>query len=114
MLEIYRSACKGYSSPEMYVRHGVCSSSDSLLARLAVPDSDRVSLNRGLSAESADIFGVLGDFHLLDLLTQGSTVSVIQKAASVFCPHPQLQVSIFVLSSVAEEFRNCTKTWVGY
>ena len=45
------------------------------MARLAVPDSDRMSLDGGLSAECADIFGVLSDFHLLDLLSEGGTVS---------------------------------------
>jgi hypothetical protein len=57
------------------VRHGVCSSSDGLMARLAVPDANRVSLDCGLSAECADVSGVLGDFHLLDLLSEGGTVS---------------------------------------
>jgi hypothetical protein len=59
-----------------YVRHSVCSSSDSLLARFAVPDSDGVSLDGGLSAERADVLGVLGYLHLLDLLSEGGTVSV--------------------------------------
>jgi hypothetical protein len=48
------------------------------VARLAVPDSDRVSLDGCLSAEGADVFGVLGDLHLLHLLTKGGTVSVIR------------------------------------
>ena len=57
------------------VRYGVGSSSDSLVARLAVPDSDGMSLDGGLSAECADVFGVLGDFHLLDLFSERGTVS---------------------------------------
>ncbi len=61
------------------VRYGVCSSSDGLVARFAVPDSHRVSLDGRLSAEGADVFGVLGDFHLLDLLSQRRTVSVYQE-----------------------------------
>jgi len=61
------------------VRYGVCSSSDSLVACLAVPDSHRVSLDGRLSAEGADVFGVLCDFHLLDLLSQRCTVSVIRE-----------------------------------
>ncbi len=61
------------------VRYSVCSSSDGLVARLAVPDSHRVSLDCCLPAEGADVFGVLGDFHLLDLLSQRCTVSVYQK-----------------------------------
>ena len=70
----------------MYIRNGVGSSSDGLLARLAVPDADRVSLHGGLSAECADIFGVLSDFHLLDLLSEGSTVSArkIQRLAMIY------------------------------
>jgi len=61
------------------VRYGVGSSSDSLVARLAVPDSDRMSLDGCLSAEGADVFGVLGDFHLLDLFSEGGTVSVFRE-----------------------------------
>jgi hypothetical protein len=61
-----------------YVRYSVGSSSDGLLARLAVPDSDGMSLDSGLSTECADVFGVLCDFHLLDLLSEGGTVSVIR------------------------------------
>lgn len=60
----------------MNVRHSVCSSGDGLVAGLAVPDANGVSLNGGLAAESADISGVLGDFHLLDLLSEGGTVSI--------------------------------------
>jgi hypothetical protein len=58
------------------VRDSVCSSSDGLVARLAVPDTNGVTLDSGLSTEGADVFGVLCDFHLLDLLSQRSTVSV--------------------------------------
>jgi hypothetical protein len=58
-----------------YVRDSVSSSGNGLVAGLAVPDTDGVSLDGGLSAEGADISGVLGDFHLLDLLTEGRTVS---------------------------------------
>ena len=64
------------------VRHSVCSSSDGLVARLAVPDSDGMSLDGGLSAECADVFGVLSDFHLLDLLSEGGTVSGLRKIVS--------------------------------
>lgn len=58
------------------VRDDVSSSGNGLLARLARPDTDRVATDGSLSAEGADVTGVLGDFHLLDLLTQGGTVSV--------------------------------------
>ena len=59
----------------MCVRDGVGSSGDGLLAGSALPDTGRVTLDGGLSAESAGVSGVLGDFHLLHLLTQGSTVT---------------------------------------
>jgi hypothetical protein len=38
-----------------------------------------VSLDGCLSAEGADVFGVLGDLHLLHLFAKGGTVSVIQE-----------------------------------
>jgi hypothetical protein len=38
-----------------------------------------MALDGVLSAEGADVAGVLGDFHLLHLLTQGGTVSVMNK-----------------------------------
>ena len=61
---------------DLHVRDDVSSSGNGLLARLARPDTDRVATDGGLSAEGADVTGVLGDFHLLDLLTQGGTVSI--------------------------------------
>jgi hypothetical protein len=70
---------------DVNVRYGVGSSSDSLVARLAVPDSDRVSLDGCLSAEGADVFGVLGDLHLLHLFAKGGTVSVIQEERGAEC-----------------------------
>lgn len=58
------------------VRNNVGTASDGALAALAVPDTGRVTTDGGLAAESAGVLGVLGDFHLLHLLTQGSTVTV--------------------------------------
>lgn len=46
-----------------------------LLADLAAPDPDTVSLDRRLAAKSAHVAGVLADFHLLDLFAQGGAVS---------------------------------------
>lgn len=46
------------------------------VARLAVPDANGVALDAGLSAECADVLGVLGDFHLLHRLSEGSTISL--------------------------------------
>lgn len=60
----------------MDLRDCPCTASDGLSAALAVPDAHRVSLDRVLAAERADVAGVLGDFHLLHLLSEGGTVSV--------------------------------------
>lgn len=57
------------------VRNSVGASGDSALAGLAVPDTRGVSADGGLAAEGASVLGVLGDFHLLHLLTQGSTIT---------------------------------------
>lgn len=65
----------GGSSQRRNARDGVSTTSDGSLARLAVPDTGRVSSNVDLSAESAGVLGVLGDFHLLHLLSQGSTIT---------------------------------------
>lgn len=58
------------------LRDSVSTTGNSLVAALALPDTDSLALDGVLSAESADVAGVLGDFHLLHLLTQGGTVSV--------------------------------------
>lgn len=81
------------------IRHGVCSSGDGLVASTAVPDSNRVSLNGGLSAEGADVSGVLGDFHLLDLLSEGGTVSVqiLRLAYAYRLPETCIIESLFVV-----------------
>ena len=60
------------------VRDGVSATGNSLLASLAVPDADRVSLDSDLAAEGASVAGMLGHFHLLDLwegLNTGSRLS---------------------------------------
>jgi hypothetical protein len=51
------------------LRYGPSSTSNGLLARFAVPDSDGVTLNSVFAAKRADIAGVLGDLHLLHLLS---------------------------------------------
>lgn len=58
------------------VRDGVSTTSDGLLAGPAVPDTGGMTLDSDLSAECAGVAGVLGDFHLLDLLTERGTVTV--------------------------------------
>ena len=65
------------------LRDGVSTTGNSLVAALALPDTDSLALDGVLSAESADVAGVLGDFHLLHLLTQGGTVSVGKLLESV-------------------------------
>ncbi len=52
----------------------VRSSSHSLLAPRALPNPGSLTLHRVLSAEGADVLAVLGHLHLLDDLSQGSTV----------------------------------------
>lgn len=59
-------------------RNGVSTTSDGALARLAVPDTSSLSLDGNLTTEGAGVLGVLGDFHLLNLLSQGSTVTSSQ------------------------------------
>lgn len=49
---------------------------NSAVASLAVPDTDGVTLDSGLAAEGAGVLGVLGDFHLLDGLSERGTVSL--------------------------------------
>lgn len=46
-----------------------------LVACLALPDADCGSLHRGFTAEHAVVSCVLGDFHLLHHLTEGSTIT---------------------------------------
>jgi hypothetical protein len=62
--------------PQSNLRDSPGTTSNSLLASLALPDSYRVSLDSILAAECADVSGVLCDFHLLDLFSERSTVSV--------------------------------------
>lgn len=58
------------------LRNGPCTTSNSLATALAVPDADGVSLDSVLSAECADVSGVLCDFHLLHLFSERCTVSM--------------------------------------
>lgn len=60
---------------EFDVREGVGTTGDGLLARLAVPDTGRVTLDGVLAAEGAGVAGVLRDFDLLHLLTEGGTIA---------------------------------------
>jgi len=53
----------------------VCAPSLDLLAALALPDAHSAALHRVLAAEAAEVLGVLADLDLLDLLTQGGTIT---------------------------------------
>ena len=72
---------------EQSLPHGPSTTSHGLMTALALPDSDSGTLDVVLTAESACISGVLGDFHLLDLLTQGSTVTraILSDNADLLC-----------------------------
>lgn len=59
-----------------HIRNDPGTTSDGLLACPALPDPDRGALDGGFTAESAGVAGVLGDFHLLNLFSQGGTISV--------------------------------------
>ena len=61
------------------LRDGVGTTSDGLVATLALPDTNSLALHGVLAAEGADVTGVLRNFGLLDLLTQRGTVSVEKK-----------------------------------
>jgi len=60
------------------LRNGVGTTGNGLVATAALPDTNSLALDGVLSAEGADVAGVLLDFHLLHLLTQGGTVSIIE------------------------------------
>lgn len=62
---------------EIDVREGVGATGDSLVARLAVPDTGGVTLDGVLAAEGAGVTGVLRDFDLLHLLTEGGAITEV-------------------------------------
>lgn len=66
----------GWAEGEVDIRENVGATGDSLLARLAVPDTGGVTLDGVLAAEGAEVAGVLRDFDLLHLLTEGGTIAV--------------------------------------
>lgn len=83
------------------VREGVGATGDSLVARLAVPDTGGVTLDRVLAAEGAGVAGVLRDFNLLHLLTERGTIT--EGFTLECCPRPRGSV---------ERVRGCVRT--GY
>lgn len=66
------------------VRDGVSTTSSGLLAALAAPDADGLSLDGVLAAESAGVLGVLGGLHLLNHLPQRGTISVFRAISHRF------------------------------
>jgi len=66
----------GWAKGEVDIRENVGATGDSLLARLAVPDTGGVTLDGVLAAEGAEVAGVLRDFDLLHLLTERGTITV--------------------------------------
>lgn len=62
--------------PALHLRNGPGTTGDSLVAALAIPDTDSSALDGVLAAKRADVSGVLCDFHLLHLLSERCTVSV--------------------------------------
>ena len=71
----------------VHLRDSVGSAGNGLVATLALPDTNSLALDGFLSAEGADVAGVLLDFHLLHLLTQGGTVSVVEHIVSTNHSH---------------------------
>lgn len=51
------------------IRDDISTAGNSLVARLASPDAYCLALDAILAAECAGVAGMLGNFHLLDLLT---------------------------------------------
>lgn len=64
--------------PRINLRNSVGTTGNGLVATATLPDTNSLALDGVLSAEGADVAGVLLDFHLLHLLTQGGTVSIIE------------------------------------
>jgi len=92
--------------PALDLRDSPCATSNGLVAAFALPDTDGVPLDAVLAAECACVLGVLGDFHLLHLLSEGCTVS-IQSRLSIHLQSPkdgrESRISDRVKRSVAME-----------
>ena len=80
------------------VRENVGATGDSLLARLAVPDTGGVTLDGVLAAEGAEVAGVLRDFDLLHLLTERGTIT--EGFTLVVVQGPESVSSVFEGASV--------------
>lgn len=89
----------------LHARDSVSTAGNGSLARLAVPDTNGLAADGDLAAEGASILGVLGDFHLLDLLSQGGTVTISNISMACIGVVLQARVSSVCISLGNGEFR---------
>ncbi|EPY30044.1 large subunit ribosomal protein L37Ae [Strigomonas culicis] len=73
--ELAQTADGGADSAVIGRAQGVRAASDRLRAALAAPDADRLSAERELAAEGAEVLRVLGDLDLLGALTGVGTIT---------------------------------------
>jgi hypothetical protein len=84
--------------------HLPSTTSNDLSASTAFPNTNRLALNAVTSTERASVFAVLGDFDLLDLFTEGRTVT-----GSVFTDYTDF-LSVLSLGWMDEEEREGENT----
>jgi hypothetical protein len=94
------------------LRDGVGTTGNGLLAALALPDTNSLALDGILTAEGADVASVLGNFHLLHLLTQGGTVSVKSRRQYIVQTPRKLDVESFIISCEVET-RSASNRFLG-
>ena len=98
----------------------VSATSEGLAAALALPDAGRGSLDGGLTAESASVLGVLGNFSLLGLLSEGSTITgaVLTNDTNLLCSlgHFELLLASFLcaLWSFYLNYKKTAKFYINY
>jgi hypothetical protein len=59
----------------MHLRDSVCTTGHGLLTTLTLPDTDGSTLDSVLTTESTGVLGMLGDFHLLNGLSERGTIT---------------------------------------
>ena len=72
---ISTSETDGFSNATEHLRDRPSTTSNCLLTRSTVPDSDRLTLHRGFAAECACVPCMLRNFHLFDLFSEGGAIS---------------------------------------
>ena len=60
---------------EIILRDGPCSTCHGFLTPFAFPDTNSLALDGIFAAKGAGVGGMLGDFHLFDLFTEGRSVA---------------------------------------